>query len=128
MRQQGADEVIDYTAGLVADAVTEPVDVVLNLVRADEAAMAALVALVRPGGVVVTTASPAPEDTGRKVRTVSMYVRSDASQLARIVERIDAGTVHADVSARYPLAGLPRVHAAGEAGELRGKVVIEMPS
>lgn len=126
VREQGADELLDYTAGPVADAVTEPVDVVLNLVRADDAAMAALVRLVRPGGVVVTTASPAPEDTERKVRTVSMYVRSDAAQLARIVERIDAGTVRVDVSARHPLADLPRVHEASEAGRLRGKVVIDV--
>ncbi|MEV4637724.1 NADP-dependent oxidoreductase [Actinoplanes sp. NPDC049548] len=126
VREQGADEIVDYTAGPVADAVTEPVDAVFNLVRADDATMAALVRLVRPGGVVVTATSPAPEDAERKVRTISMYVRSDAAQLAQIVERIDAGTVRVDVSARYPLADLARVHEASEAGELRGKVVIEV--
>jgi len=124
VREQGADEIIDYTATPVSEAITEPVDVVLNLVRADDAAMAALVPLVRPGGVVVSTASPVPEDTDRKVRSISMYVRSDATQLATIVERIDAGEVRVDVSSRHALADLPEVHRAAAAGELRGKAII----
>jgi NADPH:quinone reductase-like Zn-dependent oxidoreductase len=124
VRAAGADQVIDYTATTVTDAIDEPVDAVFNLVVADEAAMAALVALVKPGGVLVSTASPAPEDTDRKVRTLNMYVRSDTTQLAEIVRRIDAGTVKVDVSARYPLTGITEVHELSAAGRLRGKVII----
>lgn len=124
VRAAGADRIVDYTATDVAAAVDEPVDVVLNLIRADEAAMDALVRLVRPGGVLVSTASPAREDATRGVRTVSMYVRSDAAQLAGIVQRIDAGEVTVDVSDRYPLADAARVHELAERGALRGKVVI----
>lgn len=108
----------------MAAAVTEPVDAVLNLVRADESAMAALVALIRPGGILVSTASPAPEDTERKVRTMNMYVRSDATQLAEIVRRIDAGEVTVNVTARYPLAALSEVYDRAAAGQIHGKVVI----
>jgi NADPH:quinone reductase-like Zn-dependent oxidoreductase len=124
VRAAGAHRIVDYTATDVAAAVDEPVDVVLNLVRAGDAAMAALVRLVRPGGVLVSTASPAAEDAERKVRTVSMYVRSDAAQLTEIVRRIDAGAVTVDVSGRYPLAEAARVHEAAERGALRGKAVI----
>jgi NADPH:quinone reductase-like Zn-dependent oxidoreductase len=124
VRAAGADQIIDYTRTGVTDAIDEPVDVVLNLVRADEAAMAALVALVKPGGVLVSTASPAQEDTDRKVRTVSMYVRSDATQLAEIVRRIDAGAVTVDISARYPLAETAKVHELNAEDGIRGKVVI----
>jgi NADPH:quinone reductase-like Zn-dependent oxidoreductase len=124
VRAAGADQIIDYTSTDVASAVTEPVDAVLNLIRADEAAMAALVALIRPGGVLVSTASPAPEDAERKVRTMNMYVRSDAAQLAEIVRRIDAGQVTVHVTGRYPLADLARVYDRAAAGELHGKVVI----
>lgn len=124
VRAEGADQIIDYTGTDVAAAVTEPVDAVLNLVRADESAMAALVALIRPGGILVSTASPAPEDTERKVRTMNMYVRSDATQLAEIVRRIDAGEVTVNVTARYPLAALSEVYDRAAAGQIHGKVVI----
>jgi NADPH:quinone reductase-like Zn-dependent oxidoreductase len=124
VRAAGADQIIDYTATTVADAVDVPVDVVLNLAGVDEKAMAALVALVKPGGVVVTTASPAPEDTERKVRTIQMYVRSDAAQLAEIVRRIDAGEITVDVSGRYPIAEAKQVQELGAAGKLRGKVIL----
>jgi NADPH:quinone reductase-like Zn-dependent oxidoreductase len=120
----GADQIVDYTATTVTDAISEPVDAVFNLVGADEAAMAALVALIRPGGALVSTASPAQEDTGRKVRTMNMYVRSDTTQLAEIVRRIDAGAVTVDVSARYPLAEVTKVHELSATGGIRGKVVI----
>jgi NADPH:quinone reductase-like Zn-dependent oxidoreductase len=124
VRAAGADQIVDYTVTPVTDAVGEPVDAVFNLVAADEATMTALVALIRPGGVLVSTASPAPEDAERKVRSTNMYVRSDAAQLAEIVRRIDAGRVTVDVSARHPLADLARVHELSAAGGIRGKVVL----
>jgi NADPH:quinone reductase-like Zn-dependent oxidoreductase len=126
VRAAGADQVVDYTSTDVTTAV-EPVDVVFNLVRTDEAAMARLVALVRPGGVLVSTGSPAEEDPDRKVRTVSMYVRSDGAQLAEISRRIDAGEITVDVTGRYPLADLQKVYDLAAAGAIRGKVVVTVP-
>ena len=126
VRAAGADQVVDYTATTVTDAIDEPVDAVFNLVGADPAAMAALVALIRPGGVLVSTASPAEEDTARKVRTMNMYVRSDTTQLAEIVRRIDAGTVTVDISARHPLTEIAQVHELGAAGHIRGKVILAL--
>jgi NADPH:quinone reductase-like Zn-dependent oxidoreductase len=124
VRAAGAEQIVDYTSTTVTDAVRAPVDAVFNLVRTDEAATAALLALIRPGGVLVSTTGPAPEDTERKVRGRNMYVRSDATQLAEIVRRIDAGAVTVDISARYPLAELAKVHELSATGALRGKVVI----
>ncbi len=100
------------------------VDAVLNLVRGSEQDMATLVGLVRPGGVLVTTASPARDDTARGVRAIAMFVRSDTGQLAAIVARVDSGAVRVDISETYPLAAIARVHEQGEAGEIRGKALI----
>ncbi len=122
----GADEIVDHTTTDVTTAVA-PVDVVFNLVGADEATMARLVALVRPGGVLVSTASPAVPDTERGVRTISMYVRSDAGQLTEISRRIAAGEVTVDVTGRYPLADLPKVYDLAASGGIHGKVVITVP-
>ena len=126
VRSAGADEVIDHTTTEVTAAVTEPVDVLLNLARIDPAEMAALVALVRPGGVVVNTTvrMPAPGDEERGVRAVDVFVRSDAEQLSRLVALVDRGELRVDVAERVPLAELPAVHAQAAAGALPGKVVV----
>ncbi|TQM37191.1 NADP-dependent oxidoreductase [Pseudonocardia cypriaca] len=126
----GADEVIDHTVTGVTEAVTEPVDVVLNLAPIDPAELAALAGLVRKGGVVVNTTvwMPAPTDEERGVRGIDLYVRSDAEQLSRLVALIDSGELRVDVAQRVPLAELPAVHAQAAAGTLAGKVVVLPPT
>ncbi|WP_028066828.1 NADP-dependent oxidoreductase [Solirubrobacter soli] len=124
VRSAGADEVIDHTTTAVTAA--EPVDVLLNLARIAPEALAAMAALVAPGGVVVNTvptiATPADEERG--VRGVGVFVRSDAEQLARLVELVDRGELHVDVAERVPLAELPSVHARAAAGTLSGRVIV----
>jgi NADPH:quinone reductase-like Zn-dependent oxidoreductase len=122
----GADEVIDHTATDVSAAVTEPVDVLLNLARISPEEMFALVALVRPGGVVVNTVPTisTPTDDERGVRAVGVFVRSNAAQLSRLVAMVDRGELHVDVAQRVPLAELPSIHADAAAGSLPGKVVV----
>jgi NADPH:quinone reductase-like Zn-dependent oxidoreductase len=122
----GADEVIDHTAGDVAAAVGEPVDVLLNLAGVGAEALAALAGLVRDGGVVVNTvpATPAPADEARGVRGVDVFVRSDATQLGRLVGMVDRGELRVDVARRVSLPDLAAVHAEADAGTLRGKVVV----
>ena len=124
IRSDGADQIVDYTATTLTDAITEPADVVLNLVRASEQDMASLVGLVAPGGVLVTTASPTHDDPARRVRAISMFVRSDADELAAIVSKVDAGDLRIDISATYPLSDIALVHEKGEAGQFRGKVLL----
>src|SRR5215212_5100920 len=79
VRSAGADEVIDHTTNSVTDAVTEPVDVLLNLAPIAPEELVALGALVGHGGVVVNTVPtiPAPADEERGVRAVGVFVRSD---------------------------------------------------
>ncbi len=124
VRAGGADQLVDYTATLLTDAITEPVDVVLNLVRASDQDMARLVGLVAPGGVLVTTTSPAQDDPAHGVRAISMFVRSDARDLAAIVARVDAGDLRIDISATYPLTDIALVHKQSDAGAIRGKVLL----
>ncbi len=124
VRSAGADQLVDYTTTTLSDAITEPVDVVLNLVRASEQDMAGLVGLVAPGGVLVTTTSPAQDDPTRQVRAINMFVRSDAGELAAIVAKVDAGDLRIDISATYPLSDIALAHEKGEAGQFRGKVLL----
>ncbi|MFG2858939.1 NADP-dependent oxidoreductase [Streptomyces mirabilis] len=123
----GADEVIDHTTADVATAVSQPVDVVLNLAPVEPAQLDALLGLVRPGGVLVNTTvwMPAPSDKERGVRGIDLFVRSDAEQLSHLAALIDGGELRVEVARQVPLAELPALHADAAAGALpSGKVVV----
>lgn len=128
VRAQGADQIIDYTATSPAEAITEPVDVVLNLVSAAESEIVTLTGLIRDAGVIVTTATPAAGDPERAVRAVAMQLRTDADQLANLAKMVDAGELRVEVSAEYPLAQAATVHELSAAGQIRGKVLLTIPS
>jgi NADPH:quinone reductase-like Zn-dependent oxidoreductase len=130
VRSAGADEVVDHTTGEVTAAVTEQVDVVLNLAPVAPAELAALVTLVRPGGVVVNTTvwMPAPSDEDRGVRGIDLYVRGDAGQLAELVALVDRGELRVDVAERVPLPELAALHARAAEGAVHGKVVVVAPT
>ncbi|KIQ66096.1 NADPH:quinone reductase [Kitasatospora griseola] len=124
VRRQGADRVIDYTAGPVAAALDGPVDTLLNLVPLSPHDAAALAPTVRPGGRIVSTATPVEPPADAGVTAMHMVARNDAAQLAALVKLVDAGDVTLDISASYPLAELADVHRLSEAGRIRGKVVV----
>ncbi|MER7171389.1 NADP-dependent oxidoreductase [Streptomyces mesophilus] len=122
VRRQGADEVIDYTVTPVAEALTGQVDTLLNLVPLGPADAAALVPLVRPGGRIVSIATPV--EAGPEVTALHMVARNDPADLAALVALVDAGTVAVDISGTYPLSRLAEVHQLGETGRIRGKVLV----
>jgi NADPH:quinone reductase-like Zn-dependent oxidoreductase len=124
VRAAGADEIIDRTTASVADAVSSPLDVILNLAPIAPAELGALARLVRPGGTVLSTVPTAVPDEASGVPIVAVFARSDAGQLADLVAMIDAGELHVDVSERLPLGELPAVHARSDAGSLSGKIVL----
>ena len=129
VKAAGADEVIDHTTTAVIAAAAS-VDVVLNLAPIEPAQLAALLDLIRPGGVLVNTTvwMPAPSDEERGVRGIDLYVRSDAQELSRLVALIDSGELRIEVAQRVPLAELPAVHAQAATGKLPGgKTVIVAP-
>jgi len=124
VRAQGADQIIDYTATSPAEVLTEPVDAVLNLVAAAESEMVALTGLIRDGGVIVSTATPAAGDADRDVRATGMQLRTDADQLGNLAKLVDAGELKVEISATYPLSEAASVHELSAAGRIRGKVLL----
>lgn len=126
VRAAGADEIIHHTTTPVLDAVSEPVDLLLNLAPIEPEEFTALVALVRDGEVVVSTTAwmPAPDDADRGVRSVVVFVRSDAERLRELVALVDSGELHLEVTRRIPLAELPALHAEAAAGPISGKVIV----
>lgn len=125
IRSYRADRIVDYTATPVLQAVAgQRYDVVLNLAPTSPEETAQLVGLVADGGAFVSTTTPGPEDAGRGVRTVRVFVRSDAAQLTELVARVDDGVLEIEVAERRPLADLAAVHDQAAAGWLAGKTVL----
>ncbi|MBT2484292.1 MULTISPECIES: NADP-dependent oxidoreductase [unclassified Microbacterium] len=126
VRAAGADEIIDHTETDVREAVTEQVDLLLNLAPIDPDEFTALVSLVRSGGVVVSTTAwmPAPDDAERNVRSVVVFVRSDAEQLRELVALVDSGDLRLEVTRRIPLTELPALHAEATSRPIAGKVIV----
>ncbi|WP_139982714.1 NADP-dependent oxidoreductase [Nocardioides litoris] len=124
--ERGAAEVLDPGTEDLGAALSAPVDALLNLAPVTPERLAALVAAVADGGVVVSTTvwMATPGDEARGVRAVDFYVRSDRRQLAELVARVDRGELVVDVAERVALADLPSVHARAAAGDLAGKVVV----
>src|SRR5580700_4975925 len=125
IRSYGADRIIDYTATPLPQTVAgQQFDVVLNLVRTSPEDTAELAALAADGGAFVSTTFPDLDDAGRGVRTVKVFARSDAAQLAELVARVDAGDLQIEVAERRPLTDLAAVHDEAVAGRLPGKTVL----
>ena len=126
VRAAGADEIIDHTESDVLDAVTEQVDLLLNLAPIEPEEFTALVGLVRDGGVVVSTTAwmAAPDDADRGVRSVVVFVRSDAEKLRELVGLVDDGTLTLEVTRRILLTALPALHAEAAEGPISGKVIV----
>lgn len=122
----GADEVIDYAATDVASTVEEQVDALVNLAPISPEQFEALVARVRDGGVVVSTTAwmPTPGDDARGVRAITMYVRSDANQLAKLVAAVNADSLEIVVTERVPLDKLAALHAKAAASGISGKAIV----
>ncbi|GGK92448.1 NADPH:quinone reductase [Curtobacterium luteum] len=126
VRAAGADVVVDHTTEDLLTAVDGQVDVLLNLAPLEPERFAALVALVRDGGTVVSTtafiATPGDEDRG--VRAVTVFVQPDRQRLTELVRLVDTGELDVEVTRRIPLADLPALHAEGAAGRIAGKVIV----
>ncbi|WP_396931410.1 NADP-dependent oxidoreductase [Mycolicibacterium sp.] len=117
LRGYGADHLIDYldyAATPVLD--SEPFDVVLNLVSTTPDETDVLGGLMVDGGRYVGTMTSGP---GQRV-----FVRSDAVQLAGLVEQVDTGQLRIDIADRRPLADIATVHADADAGRLPGKTIL----
>ncbi len=126
VRAAGAQEVVDHTVVDLLQAVHEPVDLLLNLAPIEPERFAALVALVRDGGAVVSTTAwmAAPDDAGRHVRSAVVFVRPDRDRLTALAALVDEGALTVEVTRRIPLEELPALHAEAAIRGVAGKVLV----
>jgi NADPH:quinone reductase-like Zn-dependent oxidoreductase len=126
LRGLGADRIVDYIdfGTSPVDVEGAPFDVVLNLVSTTDEETDALIGLVADGGFHVGTMVFGPENPPRGVRTQRVFVRSDATQLAGLVGRVDDGQLRIEIADRRPLEQAAAVHDDSDGGRLHGKTIL----
>ncbi|MEU0939414.1 NADP-dependent oxidoreductase [Embleya sp. NPDC005971] len=126
LRGLGADETIDYTSVDFAEAVKD-VDVVLDTIGGEYGPRS--LRTLRPGGLVVSLASPAEvalgpvaEAAGR--RATFTIVEPDQGGLKEIAALVEAGLLRPVIDAVLPLEQAGKAHELGESGRTSGKIVL----
>src|SRR4051812_10493329 len=129
LRSLGADEVIDYHSVDVAEALSD-IDVVLDPISFDSAARARSLAVLRPGGTLVSII-PVPVDAAeltaiaeRGIRFESLLVEADHAGMRAIADLVETGALRVHIEATFPLAEAAKAHALGETGRTSGKIVL----
>ena len=125
MRALGAAEIVDHTAGPLADQVDPPVDAVIDLVS-DTERLRALLPVVRPGGTVLSPVFAVPDQGLPGVEAANFSSAASADRLERLARESDAGHVRVVIGDTVTLAQAPEALARSRAGRARGKTVIEI--
>jgi NADPH:quinone reductase-like Zn-dependent oxidoreductase len=129
LRALGAAEIVDFTQGPTADQVLaahpDGIDAVLDLVSTAGQADA-LVDLVRPGGVVISTNGALDPDAlaARELRGVNFFSNATREALSQIADLAASGRLRVRIDAEVPLEDAPAAIARARAGHARGKTVI----
>jgi NADPH:quinone reductase-like Zn-dependent oxidoreductase len=123
MRALGATEVVDHTAGPVADQVAPPVDAIIDLVGGTER-LRALLPAIRPGGLVLSPVFAVPEGGLPGVEALNFTSTPSADLLERLAREIDAGHLRVIIGDTVTLSQAPDAIARSRAGRARGKTVV----
>jgi NADPH:quinone reductase-like Zn-dependent oxidoreductase len=122
----GADEVIDYTATELVDAVGD-LDLVVDLIGG--ANSVAAVPTLRPGGLLVPvtgSGDPAIDVAAaeRGVRVARFLVEPDHVGLEALAALVDEGRLRVEIDTVFPFAEAAAAHRLGETDRTRGKIVL----
>jgi NADPH:quinone reductase-like Zn-dependent oxidoreductase len=125
LREVGVEDVIDYRTERF-EARVRDVDVVLDTVGGDT--LERSWSVIRPGGVLVTVAAPAPGSMPSRgdVRGDFFIVQPERDQLIELARLIDAGSLRPIVGGLFPLARAREAYLRAARGHTRGKVVLRV--
>jgi NADPH:quinone reductase-like Zn-dependent oxidoreductase len=127
LRDLGADEAIDYTAGPFEEAVSD-IDVVFDLIAGEDYGLRSLETL-RPGGLWLCIPADVPDAVAaaareQSKRAVSFLVEPDYAGLESLAALADEGRLRVEIDESFPLAEAAEAHRRLEDGRARGKIVL----
>jgi NADPH:quinone reductase-like Zn-dependent oxidoreductase len=120
LRDAGAAEVLDYSAGPASEQLSESVDAVLDLIGGP--ALADAPDQVRDRARIVSVVDPAVRDLGGRY----VFVRPDHHDLEELGRMADAGQLRVPIAKAFPLEQLAEAHRLVAGGHVRGKVVVTL--
>ncbi|MCO6010649.1 NADP-dependent oxidoreductase [Actinoallomurus purpureus] len=123
MRALGAAEIVDHSAGPIADRLAAPVDAVIDLVS-DTRGLRGLLSAVSPGGTVLSPVFAVPEEGLPGVDAANFLNEAGADRLERLAREIDAGHLRVLIGDTVTLPQAPDALARSREGRARGKTVI----
>ena len=119
--EMGADRFVDLEQDRWWDTVGQ-VDVVYDIVGGE--VLARSVAIVKPGGTLVTVMFP-PAEIRPDIRTIHFVREPGRAQLKQLAEMIDDGRLRVPVGAVYPLSETQTAFADQASRRVRGKVILQ---
>ncbi|MER5888950.1 NADP-dependent oxidoreductase [Streptomyces sp. NPDC001941] len=126
LRELGADEVVDHTA-TDFEAVVRDVDAVVDAVGGAYGPRS--LKTLRPGGIVVSLASPAEARLAREaaplgLRAAFMVVEADHAGMRALADLAGRGLLRPRVAAVFPLERVAEAHERGDGRRTAGKIVL----
>jgi NADPH:quinone reductase-like Zn-dependent oxidoreductase len=118
LRDAGAAEVLDYSAGPVSGQLAEPVDAVLDLVGGDTLADAP--GQVRDKARITSVVDPGVKELGGRY----VFVRPEHEHLEELARMADAGQLRVPIAKAFPLEETAAAQDLVADGHVRGKVVV----
>ncbi len=119
LRELGADEVIDYTAGPVSRQLGDQVDAVMDIVGGE--ALEDAPRQVRDASRIVSVIDA---DTVLGLGGHYVFVRPSRENLQALADLVEAGRLRVTVAETFDLDHTADAHRFSESGHPRGKVVI----
>ncbi|MGY1682281.1 NADP-dependent oxidoreductase [Geodermatophilus sp. SYSU D01176] len=120
LRDAGAAEVLDYSAGPISAQLSEPVDAVLDLVGGDTLADAPK--QVRDPARVVSVVDPVVNEMGGRY----VFVRPEHEHLEELGRMADAGQLRVPIARAFQLERTAEAQELVAGGHVRGKVVVTL--
>ncbi|MEO8424100.1 MAG: NADP-dependent oxidoreductase [Actinomycetota bacterium] len=123
-RSFGAHEVLDPASVRFEDSL-EPVDLVFDTVGGE--LLERSLAIIRPGGRLVSVAEEPPEIAPeRKIETTYFVVEPNRAQLVALAAMIDAGDLRPAIDSVFPLSDAVAAFERSMASGKRGKVILRV--
>ncbi|MET9431689.1 NADP-dependent oxidoreductase [Streptomyces sp. NPDC003036] len=128
LRRLGADELVDYTEADFETAVA-PVDVVVDTIGGAYGPRS--LRTLRPGGVLVSLASPAEayladEAAALGRRAAFMIVEADQAGMREIAALVESGLLRPEIATVLPLDQAAKAHELGDRRRTSGKIVLSV--
>jgi NADPH:quinone reductase-like Zn-dependent oxidoreductase len=125
IKQLGAGQAIDHENQRFEEEVQD-VDLVLDLIGKETQQRS--LAVIKPGGILVTTVAPEFKDEAKEknIRLESFTAQSYPEELEQIADLIDNGVVNPVVSAVLNLEDARQAEELSGKRHIRGKVVIKV--